>query len=565
MERGSAPHFNWPFLAALARICTGISEKSQFGRGFHEPCRTLLQAISIVVIASGMTGQAQAEPMTRIAIIVHSEKIRYDKEFADAARSEGGNLGVEIVVLSDNFDESNQIALFEAAVVQKYAAIVCTSVSKSLLPRVERAQHEGIVCVLVGEDIHTSGLSVVHIVANDYQGASAVAEEFAKLMGGSGKYAELMGPVFSANASIRSKGYNDTIRRYPDLRKVDAPIGDGERKNAFAQITSTIQRNPDIKGIICANDEMALGAQEALKAAGLADRCVVVGFDGLPEAIESIVHRGMQATVQVPVAEMARLAIQESKALIQSGKVEDGQELLVDCRVVNYGVAEELGGGKSGQSMPRLSTPVPDSPWPTVKIFGSLQANATRLIASRLTEQPEAKTNLRVIQDSGNYLEGRIKKEKVGPSSEYLYGLTVDAWELANAAIAAFVLGPGAAGWEQLAANVQQIASSVRSKVERAERNPADPFAKVAVKVVTKDTSNAEVLGLDVTYCLKGLMPYPDRYHSFDHFSSPTTQGIPPGNYEIWASRAGKKGAYKDVDDVGGDGESEKSIDVAAP
>jgi erythritol transport system substrate-binding protein len=545
-----------------------MPNRTELSRGLDQLCRTLFLAVLIVGAASGMTSPAYAQSKNTIAIIIASDKIPYFTQFVDSARVQCAKLGYETVVLSDDFQESNQIDLFEDATRQKCAAIICTSAySKSLVPHIKVAQHAGIVCVCVGEGIDTSDVPVVHIMADDYLGASAGAEQFVKLLGGSGKYVELLGPSMSSTARIRSKGYNNTISLYSDLQKVDAPMANWQRKSAFDKITSTLQRYPDIKGIISANDEMALGAEDALQAAGLKDRCVVVGFDGFPEAIQSVLDHGIQATVQLPVREMAGFAIHEADTLIKSGAVYNGEERLVDCRLVDYEEAKRLADRDPAESNPRITSPVPNSPWPTSEIFGSLQASVIQLLEGPLTEQSGAKENLYSIQNSGKYLEGFIKEQKVGPPPEYLYCLTIDAWQLANVVIAAATLGSGGAGFVELARDVEQVGGSMRSKVEHAQKNPTEPFAKVAVKVTTKDSNNSEVSSLQVFYCLVGLMRYPDKHVPFDKFSSPTTQGISPGNYKIWASQAGKKGKgpYKDALDIGGGGESERSVDVVAP
>ena len=67
---------------------------------------------------------------------------------------------------------------------------------------------------------------------------------------------------------------------------------------------SILQANPNIKGVICGNDTMALGAQAALLAAGQQD-VIVVGFDGSDDAIQSIIKGELKATSLQPVAEMA--------------------------------------------------------------------------------------------------------------------------------------------------------------------------------------------------------------------------------------------------------------------
>ena len=87
-------------------------------------------------------------------------------------------------------------------------------------------------------------------------------------MGEKGDYVELLGKETDTNAHIRSKGYNDTISQYPDLKKVAEQSANWIQTEAFQKMQTIIQQFPNIKGVIAGNDTMALGAYSALKAAG---------------------------------------------------------------------------------------------------------------------------------------------------------------------------------------------------------------------------------------------------------------------------------------------------------
>src|SRR5260370_20945400 len=353
-----------PFCFGCDLTTADNPHKTELSRWFNALCRTLVLAILIVGISREMIGQAHAQPKRTLAIIVASEESPYFKQLVESARAQCAKLRYELIVLADDFQVPQQTKLFEDAMNKKCAEFICTSAySKAVVSKVKIAQAAGIVCVFVGEGIDTSDAPVVHIMANDYQGASIGAQYFVDLMGKSGKYVELNGYPSSVTARMRSEGYNNIISRYSDLKKVDAPIGDGERKRAVEQITDTMQRNTELKGIISTNDEMALGAEEALRAMGLERRCVVVGFNGSANAIQSILDRGIQATVQLPLREMAGLAVREADILMnRADKVENGEEWAVDCRLIDYKEAKRLADGKSeaNEPAPTITSPLPD-------------------------------------------------------------------------------------------------------------------------------------------------------------------------------------------------------------
>ncbi|MVY35819.1 substrate-binding domain-containing protein, partial [Escherichia coli] len=137
-------------------------------------------------------------------------------------------------------------------------------------------------------------------VSNNYQGAQLGAEKFVTLMGGKGKYIELLGRESDTNAHVRSQGYHDVIDEHSDMKMVAQQTANWSQTEAFNRMESILQANPDITGVISGNDTMALGAEAALKAAGRND-VVVVGFDGSDYVRDSIINNGnIKATVLQP-------------------------------------------------------------------------------------------------------------------------------------------------------------------------------------------------------------------------------------------------------------------------
>ena len=88
-------------------------------------------------------------------------------------------------------------------------------------------------------------------------------------MGEEGKYAELLGKESDTNAGVRSSAFHEVIDQYEDLEMVAQQTANWEQTEAYEKVETILQSNPDIKGIVCGNDTMAVGAAAAIKAAGL--------------------------------------------------------------------------------------------------------------------------------------------------------------------------------------------------------------------------------------------------------------------------------------------------------
>jgi erythritol transport system substrate-binding protein len=206
---------------------------------------------------------------------------------------------------------------------------------------VQKAKDAGIPSFLIDREITATGVAVSQIVSNNYQGAQLGAEEFVRLMGEAGEYAELIGKESDTNAGIRSKSYHDVIDQYPDLKMVASQTANWWQTEAYTVMESMLQANPGIKGVISGNDTMAMGAYAALEAAGRTD-VIVVGFDGSNDVRDSILKGGIKATVLQPAYAQAQMAVEQADKFIASGSTGMEEKQLMDCVLVNADNAAKL-------------------------------------------------------------------------------------------------------------------------------------------------------------------------------------------------------------------------------
>ena len=294
-----------------------------------------LTMLLLLLTAGAMVQTSLAQQKKLIAIIVPSPENPFFKAEADAADAKAKALGYETLVLVHNDDPVKQDQLFDTAIARKAAAIILDNAgADATIAAVKKAKDAGIPSFLIDREINVTGSAVAQLVSNNYQGATLGAEEFAKIMGEEGDYVELIGKETDTNAGIRSKGYNDTLSQYPKLKKVAAQSANWNQAEAFQKMQTIIQQFPNIKGVICGNDTMALGAYAALKGAGKG-KVIVVGFDGSPDVAESIKAGEIRATVLQPVVHLSELAVDQADQYIKNGKATQDEKQTIDCVLVN--------------------------------------------------------------------------------------------------------------------------------------------------------------------------------------------------------------------------------------
>ncbi len=284
--------------------------------------------------ASGGNGSSKKGGL--ISIIVNDPSNPYWKTEGDVASAEAKSLGYKSNVSASKGDTNTESNLIDTAITNKSVAIILDPANASgSIGAVKKADAAGIPVFLVNAEINQAGLAKAQLVSNNAQGAAIGAQQWVKSVGDSGNYAELFGAPSDNNAQTRSNGYKTVLSQYPDLKEVAKQVANWDRTQGHDKTQSILQANPDIKGIISGNDEMALGAIAALKEAGKLDQVKVGGFDGSPDAVDAVKAGELQYTVLQPVATFAKKAVQEADEYLRTGKTGAAQEKQAfDCVLI---------------------------------------------------------------------------------------------------------------------------------------------------------------------------------------------------------------------------------------
>lgn len=284
--------------------------------------------------ATGEAGGGEAGGL--IAIITPSHDNPFFKAEADAAQAEAESLGYETSVASHDDDPNKQSELIDTAISNGAAAIILDNAgADASIGPVQKATDAGIPVFLIDREINETGVAKSQIVANNAQGAAAVAEEWVAALPNGGKYIELTGKESDTNAGVRSEAFASVISQYPNLTSVAKETANWSQDEAFTKIETLLQRDPDIQGIIAGNDTMALGAVAAVEAAGLSGKVVIAGFDGSPDAVDAIKEGKLLATGLQPAVLISQLAVQQADAFITDGDTGEDEKQSIDCIVIN--------------------------------------------------------------------------------------------------------------------------------------------------------------------------------------------------------------------------------------
>jgi ribose transport system substrate-binding protein len=157
------------------------------------------------------------------------------------------------------------------------------------------------------------------------------------MTGGKAKVGILEGIPGHETGDSRLRGFRDAVAKAPGVTVVSSQPANWERDQGFNVFQNMLQAHPDIDTVFAASDLMALGAVEAIAAAGKTGKIRVVGFDALDDAKQAIAAGTMAASVAQFPYEMGKAAVESAVKLL------NGETLPADIMVKLEMVTKDTG------------------------------------------------------------------------------------------------------------------------------------------------------------------------------------------------------------------------------
>jgi ribose transport system substrate-binding protein len=301
-----------------------------------------------LVFISGCKDKTNADKQKKVAVIVSTLNNPWFVVLAETAAEQAKKLGYEAKI----FDSQNNTALetdhFENALASGFSAVLFNPTdADGSVSNVVKAKEAGVPVFCMDREVNSTEAATSQILSDSYSGCVTLGKYFVEKMNKKGKYVELLGLVGDNNTWNRSKGFHSVVDFYPNLKMVAQQSADFDRNKAMEVLESILQAQPDIDGVFCGNDAMAMGAYQALVSAGKADKVKVFGFDGAEDVVESIKNGKIVATgMQFPkvMAQTAALYADE----YFKGKRDFPKKMPVAVEMVNKeNVDEYIAYGKN--------------------------------------------------------------------------------------------------------------------------------------------------------------------------------------------------------------------------
>jgi ribose transport system substrate-binding protein len=254
-------------------------------------------------------GGANASGKPKIAIVISTLNNPWFVVLADAAKERARELGYEAIVFNSQNDTAAETSHFENIIAAGYGAILFNPTdADGSIANVRRAKEAGVPVFCIDREINANDAATSQILSDSYSGCVALGQYFVETVGEEGAYVELLGLSGDNNTLNRSKGFHSVVDRFEGLKMVAQQPADFDRAKALEVMESILQKQPEIDAVFCGNDAMAMGAYQALVAAGKEGAVKVFGFDGADDVVKLIADGKIAATgMQFPKT-MARKA-----------------------------------------------------------------------------------------------------------------------------------------------------------------------------------------------------------------------------------------------------------------
>jgi ribose transport system substrate-binding protein len=297
--------------------------------------------LSLLASALG-SGASAAQAADTVVVVMKGPGTRnpFWAAVQAGAEARGRELGVNVVVVAPprESDVQGQIVRVEDQLARNVAAIAIAPTDPiALAPVLEQARKQGVGVVFI--DTQGSNSGIPFIGTNSAAGAALAAEYICKNVPQGSEVAILQGILTQSTAQARGRGARQGLAAC-GMKIVAEQPADWDTDRARSVMENIAMAHPNLKAVFASNDNMALGAAQALKSAGLLSRVTVVGFDAIPDAVASVLAGEMNATVAQRPKQIGALGV-ESALNVKRGKkvppvIDTGSVLVTKANAASY-------------------------------------------------------------------------------------------------------------------------------------------------------------------------------------------------------------------------------------
>jgi ribose transport system substrate-binding protein len=282
----------------------------------------------------------------RVAFVMKTLNHPFFLDMQRGAQDAAPGAGIDLVVQAAEreIDVEKQVQIIENLLQTGIRALIVTpSGSREIAAAIAKANRANVPVIVVDTRVDPkaaadNNLKLESFIGSDnFEGGKIAGEHLAKMTGGKARVAVLEGIPGHETGDSRLRGFREALAAHPGMSIVASQPANWERDQGFTVFQNMLQAHPETDALFACSDLMALGALEAIAAAGKSGRIRVVGFDALEDAREAIEAGRMEASVAQSPRDMGRIAVESAAKLLRGETIPADQK--VPIALVTKGAA----------------------------------------------------------------------------------------------------------------------------------------------------------------------------------------------------------------------------------
>jgi ribose transport system substrate-binding protein len=237
-------------------------------------------------------------------------------------RARAGELSWDVATVSSNEDKLKQINGVQDLVAKGVKGILISPIDAVGVNAAYDAAAAAKIPIVSLARGSTSPNQTIHVAMDEVQVGRDIAEWTAKKLGGKGKIGMLLGPSGAPTFRNLAQGYTEVMAKYPDIQIVFKTDGPLTRERGLKNTEDALVAHPDLKAIYAANDDLALGAMQAVLAGNRGGETIVTGMNGVPPALRAVKEGNIAMTVELNPLLWGRLGVDVLASFLKGDKVE---------------------------------------------------------------------------------------------------------------------------------------------------------------------------------------------------------------------------------------------------
>ena len=292
--------------------------------------------------AAVMAGAAAATAETIIGLSLASDTNPFYIAMRKGVEARAQELGWKVRVVTANEDVNAQVNGVLDLVAQKVNGILISPIDAVATGQAYEAAAKAKIPIISIARHASSPHETLHVTMDEGGIGRDIATWIGKTAGGKGKVAMLAGPAGAATFINLGKGFKEGLKSFPDMPIVYERNLALTREQGLNQAEDVLVAHPDIRAIYCANDEIALGAAQAVAARGKKANILITGMNGIPPAVKAVMDGGIDLTVQLNPVVWGRLGADTMDAYLKGKKPEQKHVLYNHVMVDKSNAAKAL-------------------------------------------------------------------------------------------------------------------------------------------------------------------------------------------------------------------------------